>query len=74
MPANPDPTPQEIAQRCAAIQQTWSAKERLSRLRVDLRPSYRRCDGERETMSAETYQAHHEASGEAGPLPAAFGS
>ncbi len=54
-----DPTPEQIAAACLLIQAGWSAREKLSRLRVDLRPMYQRCDGERETMAAEDYAGHH---------------
>ncbi len=60
MTATKDPTPEEIAQRCAEIQRGWSEQEKLKRLRADLRPTYTRCDGERETMDADVYDGHHE--------------
>lgn len=56
-----EPTPQEIRQRCLQIQSTWSDSERMSRLRVDMRPSYRRCDGVPETIGAADYSGHHDA-------------
>lgn len=34
-------------------------RERMKRLRVDLRPMYQRCDGVTETMDAEDYRDHH---------------
>ena len=55
-----DPTPTEIAAAGLEIQSTWTATERLKRLRADLRPTYTRCDGERETMAADVYDRHHE--------------
>ena len=55
-----DPTPAEIAAACLLIQSTWTPEERMKRLRSDLRPSFVRCDGERETMAAESYIGHHE--------------
>ena len=54
-----DPTPQEIAAACAAIQSEWSEQERLSRLRVDQRPQYTRCDGIPEQIGANDYIGHH---------------
>ena len=54
-----DPTPEEIAELCLQIQSTWSAQERMKRLRVDLRPTYTRCDGEHEVMSPADYENHH---------------
>jgi hypothetical protein len=59
MTANRDPTPAEIAQRCAEIQSGWTEAERLKRLRSDLRPTYTRCDGESEEMTADNYNGHH---------------
>jgi hypothetical protein len=55
-----DPTPEEIAQRCAEIQAGWSPEERMKRLRSDLRPHYTRCDGVTEPMTAANYDRHHE--------------
>ena len=55
-----DPTPKEIAAACLEIQSTWTATERMKRLRADLRPMYRRCDGERLEMSSSVYERHHE--------------
>lgn len=55
-----DPTPKEIAAECLLIQATWSAREKLSRLRVDLRPKYQRCDGVTEPITADVYNGHHE--------------
>jgi hypothetical protein len=55
-----DPTPTEIAAACLLIQAGWSEAERMKRLRVDLRPKYRRCDGERLEMSSDVYIGHHE--------------
>ena len=40
-----NPTPQEIAERCAEIQAEWSPQEGLKRLRVDLRPAIQTADG-----------------------------
>ncbi|MCX7397253.1 MAG: hypothetical protein NT138_06175 [Planctomycetales bacterium] len=59
MAQNPDPSPEEIAAECLLIQATWSAREKLSRLRSDLRPHYQRCDGIQEEFDAEDYDAHH---------------
>lgn len=47
-----DPTQQQIAAECKRIQAGWSAEEKMRRLRADLRPTYRRCDGVRETIAA----------------------
>lgn len=55
-----DPSPEEIAAACLEIQKTWTASEKLKRLRVDLRPTYQRCDGISEDIDAETYDEHHE--------------
>ena len=55
-----DPSPGEIAELCLQIQSTWSPREKLSRLRSDLRPSFTRCDGETEEMSSSVYDGHHE--------------
>jgi hypothetical protein len=60
MAATRDPSPEEIAAACLLIQATWSAREKMSRLRVDLRPTYQRCDGETEEMSSSVYDGHHE--------------
>jgi len=54
-----DPTPNELASLCAEIQAGWSPDEKLKRLRADLRPTYQRCDGIRETMSSDGYDRHH---------------
>jgi hypothetical protein len=55
-----DPSPEQIAAACLEIQAGWSPEERMRRLRVDLRPTYQRCDGERLEMSSEVYDGHHE--------------
>jgi hypothetical protein len=55
-----DPSPEQIAAACLLIQATWSPREKLSRLRADLRPTYTRCDGETEEMTADVYAGHHE--------------
>ena len=57
--ANRDPSPSEIAAVCAEIQAGWTERERLKRLRADLRPTFIRCDGVRETMSSSGYERHH---------------
>lgn len=59
-PRRADPSPQEIAERAAEIREGWSESERLSRLRVDLRPEYRRCDQIIEPITAHDYQQHHD--------------
>ncbi|MEJ7591126.1 MAG: hypothetical protein WKF77_06220 [Planctomycetaceae bacterium] len=56
-----DPSPAEIAQRCAEIQQTWSPRERLTRLRSDLRPQVATPDGRLVDVSADDMTAHHAA-------------
>ena len=61
MKAKADPTVEEIRLACLEIQSTWTPEERMKRLRSDLRPTYTRCDGERETMAAEDYEGHHDA-------------
>jgi hypothetical protein len=60
MPAKREPTPTEITAACLEIQAGWSERERMSRLRSDLRPTYTRCDGETEEMSSSVYDDHHE--------------
>lgn len=60
MASNQDPTPEQIAERCREIQRGWSDRERMTRLRVDLRPTYQRCDGVTECIDAEDYERHHE--------------
>jgi hypothetical protein len=55
-----DPTPAEIAAACLLIQSTWTEAERMKRLRSDLRPTFTRCDGVTEEMTAEVYEGHHE--------------
>ena len=54
-----NPSPEEIAERCLAIQAEWSPAERLRRLRVDLRPAYRACDGSMEEITVDAYDDHH---------------
>ena len=54
-----DPSPEQIEQLTAEIRGTWTAAERLRRLRVDLRPAYTRCDGVTEEMAADVYNGHH---------------
>jgi hypothetical protein len=56
---NQDPTLEQIAAACLLIRSGWSDDEKLKRLRVDLRPQYRRCDGQRETFDAAAYETHH---------------
>ena len=60
MKKNSDPSPEQIEQLTAEIRATWTPAERLKRLRVDLRPTYMRCDGETEEMTADVYNGHHE--------------
>ena len=61
MAAKQDPSPTEISELCLQIQTTWTAQERMKRLRSDLRPTYTRCDGIEEHIDAEDYADHHEA-------------
>jgi hypothetical protein len=56
-----DPTPEMIRAACLEIQAGWSERERMSRLRVDLRPHYTRCDRVTEEMTSEVYEGHHRA-------------
>ena len=60
MAATKDPTPEEIAADCRLIQATWTAAEKMKRLRVDLRPMFTRCDGEKLEIDAAAYNRHHE--------------
>jgi hypothetical protein len=55
-----DPTPAEIAAACLEIQATWSERERMSRLRVDLRPTFTTADGRELEIDAAAYNRHHE--------------
>jgi hypothetical protein len=55
-----DPTPEQIRLACLLIQSRWSDDEKLKRLRVDLRPQYRRADGRQQVMSNADYNVHHE--------------
>lgn len=73
MATNTEPTPTEITAACLEIQAGWTAEEKLKRLRADLRPTYTRCDGETEAMTADVYNRHHMARQElqAGPPPSA---
>ena len=59
MTATKDPSPAKIAELCLEIQATWTPAEKLKRLRSDLRPTFTRCDGEREEMTADVYNGHH---------------
>ena len=59
MAATKDPTPEEIAAACLLIQAGWTEAERMERLRSDLRPSFVRCDGVTESMTADVYDRHH---------------
>jgi hypothetical protein len=56
----PDPTPEQIAERCAEIQRGWSAEMRLRRLRADLRPMVRCADSRLVDMAAGDYGGHIE--------------
>lgn len=60
MAATRDPSPEEIRIACAEIQSGWSSEDRMKRLRVDLRPTYQRCDGIREDIDVHDYNEHHQ--------------
>ena len=60
MTAKADPTLEEIRLACLEIQRGWSEQEKLKRLRSDLRPSFVRCDGATEEMTAANYEGHHD--------------
>ena len=64
-----DPSPAEIAAACLEIRSGWTAEEHHRRMRVDLRPSFTRCDGERLEMSGDDYERHHSGRAE---LPGPF--
>ena len=51
----------EVAMACLEIQSTWSPAERMKRLRADLRPSRRLCDGRMQDIDADAYDAHLQA-------------
>jgi len=53
-----DPTPSEIAERCAEIRATWSAVERQRRLRSDMRPTVAGADGRLHDVSADDLSTH----------------
>ena len=57
----PDPTIEQIAERCAEIQNEWSPAERMRRLRCDLRPQVRCADGSLEQMTVESMEIHQAA-------------
>ena len=56
-----EPNPEQIAEACREIQAGWGEQERLNRLRADWRPSYRRADGERESIAAFDDIGYHDA-------------
>jgi hypothetical protein len=56
-----DPTPAEIEQLTAEIRATWTAAEKMRRLRSNQRPSVMLCDGRPMTMASEDYDRHHDA-------------
>ena len=58
MATNPDPTPAEIAAACLEIQAGWSDRERMTRLRVDLRPMVRTADDRLVNVTAGDYAIH----------------
>jgi len=53
-----DPSPAEIAERCAEIRATWTPVERLRRLRADERPMVKAADDRLETMTSGDYDHH----------------
>jgi len=53
-----DPSPDEIAERCAEIQLSWTPQERLRRLRADWRPMVKAADDRLETMTSGDYDHH----------------
>jgi hypothetical protein len=54
-----DPTPEQIAEMCLEIQRGWTDDEKLKRMRVDWRPTFVRCDGQRVELSLDCYDTHH---------------
>jgi hypothetical protein len=56
-----DPSPAQIAAMCLEIQSTWTAEERLKRLRCDWRPTFVRCDDVQVDMDLRVYDQHIEA-------------
>jgi len=54
-----DPSPAEIAAACLLIQSTWSAVERLRRLRADWRPMVKAGDNRLVDMTSDDLEAHH---------------
>ena len=51
-------TPEVIAAECLRIQAEWTPEVRMRRMRVDLRPVYRRADGVIEPVESEAYETH----------------
>ena len=58
-----DPSPDEIAERCAEIQLSWTPQERLRRLRADWRPMVKAGDNRLVDMTSDDLEAHHERQG-----------
>lgn len=54
-----DPSPEEIRLACLEIQATWTAEEKMRRLRSDLRPTFTAADGRHLDMTSATYDGHH---------------
>ena len=51
------PTPEEIAERCAAIQATWTPAERMRRMRHDWRPLGITAGGDMADVSSRTSES-----------------
>ena len=62
MKKNSDPSPEQIEQLTAEIRATWTAAERLRRLRADWRPMFTLADGRQQGIEAADYNQHHESS------------
>ena len=62
MKKNSDPSPEQIEQLTAEIRATWTAAERLRRLRADWRPMFTLADGRQHGIEAADYEQHHESS------------
>ena len=69
-----NPSPEEIALACLAIQSEWSEAERLKRLRCDLRPTVMTGDGRMVDVTATDYERHQVACDEGQEAVRALGS
>lgn len=56
-------TPEVIAAECLKIQAEWTPEIRLRRMRVDMRPVFRRADGVIEEIDSADYESHLENGG-----------